>query len=106
VTVPQDGSRWVLRLGDETGRYVHVHPARRAPHTRRVRANVLKTAILVPADAAVHGGDPFDIARINQVRGQYLGLSPIIKLEPDEGLGAMLMELAGKGNENASRSVT
>src|SRR5262249_22035338 len=46
LTFAEDGSRWVLRLGDESGRYVHVHPARWAPATLRVRANVLKTAVM------------------------------------------------------------
>src|SRR5947209_775435 len=58
LTFPEDASRWVLRLGDEAGRYVHVHPGRWAPHTRRVRANVLKTAVLAVAHAGVFGGDP------------------------------------------------
>jgi hypothetical protein len=50
-TFAHDASRWVLRLGEETGRYVHVHPARWAPATLRVRANVLKTAVMVLARA-------------------------------------------------------
>ena len=48
-----DGSRWILRLGDQAPRYVHVHPARWAPGTLRVRADVLKTAILTLAIAGV-----------------------------------------------------
>ena len=41
-----DGSAWVLRQGEEGGRYVHVHPGRRTPPTLRVRATVLKTAVM------------------------------------------------------------
>jgi hypothetical protein len=93
VTFPQDDSRWVLRKGDEAGHYVHVHPARWAVHTRRVRANVLKTAIMVQAHVAVHGGDSFDVGRINAVRKEFLGLSPIGKLSGDEGLALILKEL-------------
>src|SRR5262249_18291481 len=37
LTFPEDGSRWVLRAGAEGGRYVHVHPGRWSPATRRVR---------------------------------------------------------------------
>src|SRR5436305_5348976 len=47
LTFPEDGSRWVLRLGDEGDRYVHVHPGRWSPATLRVRANVPKTAVMV-----------------------------------------------------------
>ena len=72
-----DGSRWILRLGDQERRYVHVHPARRAPGTLRVRANVLKTAVLTLAVAGIHGADPLEIAAINGVRGEFLGYSPI-----------------------------
>jgi len=85
-THPADGSRWVLRLGDERGRYVHLHPGRWSPLTVRVRANVLKTAFLALCRAGIHGGDPRDRALINEVRRVYLGLSPIGD-DPADGLG-------------------
>jgi hypothetical protein len=91
VTLPADGSRWVLRRGEEGGRYVHVHPARWAPLTRRVRATVLKTAVLVLA----HGGDPFDVALINRVRGECLGLPPIGRLA-EGGLRDVIALLGGR----------
>jgi hypothetical protein len=90
LTFAEDGSRWVLRLGDEGGRHVHVHPARWAPATRRVRANVLKTAVMVLAFAGVHGGDPLDVALVNRVRQQYLGLSPMRRVSGDRGLHIVL----------------
>jgi hypothetical protein len=81
----------VLRQGDEAGRYVHLHPGRWAPATRRVRANVLKTAVLALADAALHGGDPRDRTRINRVRRDYLGLAPLGKeVTGGQGLGAVI----------------
>jgi hypothetical protein len=86
-----DGSRWVLRMGDEHSLYVHAHPGRWAPQTRRVRANVLKTAVMALADAALHGGDALDQGRVNAVRRQYFGLSPVGKeLAGDQGLGAII----------------
>jgi hypothetical protein len=96
VTFPEDGTRWVLRMGEEDGRYVHLHPGRWAVQTRRVRANVLKTAIMVHAHVAVHGGDAYKVSRINAVRQEFLDLSPIARLEGDEGLGVILKELASK----------
>jgi hypothetical protein len=90
LTFPEDQSQWVLRAGAEDDRYVHLHPGRWTPETRRVRANVLKTAIMVLAHTAVHGGDPRDVAVINKVRQQYLGLAPIRELLGDQGLGVIL----------------
>src|SRR5207247_6655221 len=90
IPFADDASRWVLRLGDEAGRYVHVHPARWAPATRRVRANVLKTAVMVLAYVSVHGGDPLDVALINRVRKDYLDFSPIGRLAGDQGLRGVI----------------
>jgi hypothetical protein len=91
ATFEEDQSRWVLRLGEEPARYVHVHPARRTPQTQRVRANVMKTAALVLAHATIFGGDLQDRSRANAVRQQYLGLAPIGRdLSGDQGLGALL----------------
>jgi hypothetical protein len=85
-----DETQWVLRAGAEDDRYVHLHPGRWTLHTRRVRANVLKTAIMVLAHTAIHGGDPRDVAVINKVRQQYLGMAPIRELVGDQGLGVIL----------------
>jgi len=86
-----DTSRWVLRLGDEADRYVHVHPGRYSPKTRRVRANVLKTAVVVLAYIHVHGGNPMDVALVNSVRRQHLAMAPMGKdLASDQGLGGVI----------------
>jgi hypothetical protein len=90
LTFAEDGSRWVLRLGDENDRYLHVHPARWAPQTRRVRANVLKTAVMVLAHVAIHGGDPLDVALVNAIRRQYLGLSPMREVVGEQGLSVVI----------------
>jgi hypothetical protein len=90
LTLPADGSAWVLRFGEEGGRYVHVHPGRWTPHTRRVRANVLKTAVMALAHAAAFGADPLDVALINRVRREHLGLAPVPALADEGGLGAVI----------------
>jgi hypothetical protein len=98
LTLPVDGSQWVLRAGDDA-HYVHVHPARWAPLTCRVKANVLKTAVMVLAYTGVHGGDPMDVALVNRVRAEYLNLTPLGRdLAGDQGIGQtinLLRELAG-----------
>jgi hypothetical protein len=90
LTFLEDTSRWVLRMGEEDGRYIHVHPARWAPATLRVRANVLKSAVMVLAHVGVYGGSPLDVALINRVRDQYLGLSPIKGLTGDQSLRGVI----------------
>ena len=100
LTFAEDGSRWVLRMGDETDRYIHVHPARWAPETCRVRANVLKTAVMVLAHVGIHGGDPTERSRINAVRAEYLGLAPIGRdISGADGLGAVMKLLRSESTE-------
>jgi hypothetical protein len=94
LTLPADESAWVLRFGEEGGRYVHVHPGRRTPHTQRVRANVLKTAVL--ALAAASGADPFDVALINRVRREFLGLAPVPAVADEGGLREVIEVLRGE----------
>jgi hypothetical protein len=92
ATTPiDDGSTWVLRLGDVDGRYVHVHPGRWTPKTVRVRANVLQTAVLAVVHAAIHGGDPMELGRVNAVRSKYLRLAPLGSAPSgDGGMGAII----------------
>jgi hypothetical protein len=93
LTLPADGSAWVLRFGEEGGRYVHLHPGRWTPHTRRVRANVLKTAVMALASAGAQGGDPLDVALINRVRRECFGLAPVPTLAAEGGLPAVIEAL-------------
>jgi hypothetical protein len=86
IDFPEDGSRWVVRRGKESGRFVHVHPARRGPSTVRVRANVLTTAVLALAHVGIHGGDPLDRQVVNAVRRDYLRLAPVGR-DPSVGAG-------------------
>jgi hypothetical protein len=90
VPLAEDGSRWVLRAGEEGERYVHIHPARWAPQTRRVRANVLKTAVMALAYATAYGADPLDVRLVNTVRAKYLGLSKVRALADDQGLSVVI----------------
>ena len=93
VLILADASAWVLRWGAEPGRYVHVHPARGAPNTSRVRAGVLKTAVLARAWAIRAGADPCDLAVINRVRQEYLGLPPVPRLAETGGLREVIGRL-------------
>jgi hypothetical protein len=90
LTLAEDASRWVLRGGEEGERHVHIHPARWAPQTRRVRANVLKTAVMVLAYSGAHGGEPLDVRLVNKVRTTFLGLSKVRALADDQGLSVVI----------------
>jgi hypothetical protein len=92
LAIAEDQSQWVLRLGEDEERFIHIHPGRGSPETRRVRANVLKTAILVLAHAGVHGGDPLDLKLIDSIRPR-LELPPVGKLAADGGLAEVIQLL-------------
>ena len=74
-----DSSQWVLRWGEEPGRYVHLHPARYSPHTVRAKASALKTALASLVYQRRCGYQATTTA-INQVRQRVLGLSPLRSL--------------------------
>jgi hypothetical protein len=90
-----DASVWTVRLGPTDGRYLHLHPGRWAPHTLRVQANTLRSAVMAHAHAGLTGGDPADLGVVNAAREQYLGLLPVRELSADGGLGAVIATLNG-----------
>lgn len=95
LTFEEDQSCWVLRLAAEAERYVHVHPGRWTPCTVRARANVLKTAILVLAQAKMEHAEPLSLELVNRVRREHLDLAPIgHQLDQEEGLGEMISLLS------------
>ena len=71
-----DNSNWTLRWAETPLRYMHLHPARYSEHTIRIKANLLKTAILFVKMNAQN------VAEINQLRGEYLNLSPLKMISP------------------------
>ncbi|MFN0204496.1 MAG: hypothetical protein ACKVTZ_23455 [Bacteroidia bacterium] len=81
-----DGSVWTLLAGNETERHIHIHPARHSVHTLRVDANTLKTTVLALVASNIEQKS-IDLAQVNQLRVQHLGLSPIKKILPKEGIG-------------------
>jgi hypothetical protein len=92
-----DGSKWTIRLGSADGRYLHLHPGRWVPHTTRVHANTLKSAVMAHAHARLSGRDANDLAVVNEARTKYLGLLPVRELSGDCGLGAVIALLSDPG---------
>lgn len=77
-----DGSEWILLVGDDPLKYVHLHPARYSPHSLRIKATALKTAISFLME--MPGEEP-DTNTLNLVRKQ-IGLSPIKDLSESQHL--------------------
>jgi hypothetical protein len=88
-----DHSRWTIRLGPEAGRYLHLHPGRRATNTIRAQANTLKSAVMACAMARFIGGSALDLATVNEAREKYLGLLPVRTVTAEEGLGQVISRL-------------
>ena len=84
-----DGSKWILREGLNSERYIHFHPARYSPNTDRIKANTLKSLIAAHIIHKNHVGLP----EINQVRSEILQLAPLKQLSPDIGISKHLLLL-------------
>ncbi|PKV62602.1 hypothetical protein [Pontibacter ramchanderi] len=87
-----DGSQWVLRWGIIEERHVHLHPARYSQHTIRVKANSLKTAVAVSL-AVRRYRRALSLELVNQVRTQWLGLTPIPAFPPNIAIGRLVQLL-------------
>jgi hypothetical protein len=85
-----DRSVWTLRLGEDAGKYVHIHPGRYSPKTRRVKALTLKSAILTLCCEKL--GEPKISGKelINEVRKKYLEEPPLKSVSKDYGLGKLI----------------
>ncbi len=85
-----DNSSWILRLSDNLQQYIHLHPARYSPETMRVKAGTLKTCIAL-AVLDREQRHVTDLFFFNQIRVDYLGLSPI-KNKDDMNLLKLLLK--------------
>lgn len=81
-----DGSTWTLLIGYESGRYLHIHPARGSKYTVRVKAIALKTALIMKMFYAneLEAADLIELT--NKVRDHFLGESPIKNLTYTRGI--------------------
>ena len=86
----KDNSVWTLRLNDDIGRYVHIHPGRYSPNTVRVKATTLKTAILVFCSEKTGEIKTIETQTINRIRKKYLNEPPLKSFSKASGLGRLL----------------
>ena len=80
----EDGSEWIVRLGNEDERYIHLHPSRDGKHTVRFKGSSLKTVFLMKT-MQKDSAETITLERVNQARLQ-VGLSPIKRLDRNKGI--------------------
>jgi hypothetical protein len=85
-----DQSVWILKIGVEKERHIHIHPGRNVLHTARIKANILKTAYLANLYAYKYHKSPLDIDLINSIRDDVLDLSPIKFVTMNHDLGKII----------------
>jgi hypothetical protein len=86
-----DGSQWVLKYSDNEQRFVHSFPARFSPHSFRIKANTLKSAILYQIFI---GKDFITEEDLNTARAMG-GLSPVKDVFDAEAITEMIEILRG-----------
>lgn len=72
-----DKSKWVLRIGEDEQKYVHIHPARNSFLCIRVKATTLKTAIFASVFSRIKHQVPDNLSIINSVRKEFLKEPPV-----------------------------
>jgi hypothetical protein len=86
VVTLSDGSQWTLKYSNHEPRYVHIFPARSSPHSFRIKANTLKSAILY---ITVIGKDFVSEDDLNAARA-LAGLSPVREIADTEAVTEMI----------------
>lgn len=86
----KDKSVWILRLGENPERYIHIHPGRHSPNTIRVKATTLKTIILILSLKQIGEIKSFETETINQVRKKYLNEPPLKSISKASGLSRLI----------------
>ena len=94
-----DDSWWTMKEGNLFGRHIHIHPGRHSPHTIRVKAPVLKTAIAVMFLSKELNDEIPDVNEINVARISMLDLPPIKNIKENSEFIALLKLFARSLNQ-------
>ena len=81
-----DDSQWTLKFHNHETHFVHIFPARSSPHSFRIKANTLKSAILY---IIVIGKDYVSDDDLNAARA-LAGLSPVKEVADAEAVTEMI----------------
>ncbi|MGQ8336725.1 hypothetical protein ACUNWD_09260 [Sunxiuqinia sp. A32] len=79
-----DQSEWILRLGEDSDRFIHIHPARTGKHVVRFKGSTLKTVVKMMTKK-MSDNEVLKLEDVNEAREQ-INLSPIKKLEAGKGI--------------------
>ena len=90
ITGLSDSSNWVLRLGNDGERFVHIHPGKYTVNTKRVRALTLKSAILATIFLKRNKLLVANLNLVNQIRTKYLMESPQKYFSYNYGVGKII----------------
>ena len=86
IIVLSDSSRWTMKYQNNEAHYVHIFPARSSPHTFRIKANTLKSAILY---MIIIGKDFITEDDLNRARA-LAGLSPVREVADTEAVTELI----------------
>jgi hypothetical protein len=81
-----DNSQWTLKFHNHEAHFVHIFPARSSPHSFRIKANTLKSAILY---IIIFGKDYVSDDDLNAARA-LAGLSPVSEVADAEAVTEMI----------------
>jgi len=86
IVTLSDTSQWTLKYHNHETKYIHIFPARSSPHSFRVKANTLKSAILY---IIIFGKDYVSDEDLNAARA-LMGLSPVKEVADAEAVTEMI----------------
>ncbi len=86
IVTLSDTSQWTLKYHDDRRRYIHLFPSRMSPHSFRVKANTLQSAILY---IILIGRDFITREDLNKARS-LPGLSPVRDPAEAEAITGMI----------------
>jgi DNA-binding ferritin-like protein (Dps family) len=86
IVTLSDSSQWTLKYHNHETRYVHIFPARSSPHSFRIKANTLKSAILY---IIIFGKNYVSDDDLNAARA-LMGLSPVKEVADAEAVTEMI----------------
>jgi len=88
-----DLSQWILRMGVDPVRYIHLHPSRKGANIVRFKGSTLKTALAV-AQLLIETQGELNLDNINKARIKT-GLSPLKNVQKSKGLVKCLDFICG-----------
>lgn len=85
-----DNSVWIIKTGMNNDRFIHIHPAKNAPCSIRIKGTTLKTVLALKVHTESLSNDlNKDLKIVNDIRTKYLDLSPVKTLPRGKGISRL-----------------